>query len=168
MPIPARRRRTRRQLSGPPLATPHHGLPSSSQVAHRPPLDPAHLRSLSGLGNEYFLHGYLAKARDVFEGIRALNPTYADAHLALGIVYSWLGRREEALTCFRQFEALEPMQPEVDLSRAEVFVEGGMGQRALDFLKAAADKARARPPDDPSVLQRVAALEALLKLGLSL
>ncbi len=65
------------------------------------------------LGYLNYLNGDREGALTEFESAVILNPQYADAKYFLGLVYSQLGRRDEAVQQFTDVQTLNPDNKEV-------------------------------------------------------
>lgn len=65
-------------------------------------------RSWYRMGRELYGRGELEQARAAYVEALGLQPKYADAHSALGVVYAALGRQDDAVRAFQAAIALSP------------------------------------------------------------
>lgn len=124
-----------------------------------PKLQPDAARALCGLAEVFYQHGLRAKAKTVLEGVIALCPDYADAHLAVGVV---LDRDEDtagARRAFQRYRELRPRCFKADVEWAQSLIEGGEPKPALRLLEQALAKARSLGDSNAAT-----AIQAMMRL----
>ena len=82
--------------------------------------------------------GRLDEARQLFEGMTAINPKDGAAHAALGTVFQKLGRITDAIAEYDAALALEPENPVALGNRGELRIKRGELDGMDDLVKAVA------------------------------
>ena len=113
--------------------------PPASQVSPRVRLGVTtqEFREMGRIGAMYYNRGDLAKARTVFEGLVAMDPSSSDAHAALGALLT--RTIENDLALFHLNRAIELNDKEIAayVNRAEVKLRQQQGESAVADLKRA-------------------------------
>ena len=92
------------------------------------------LYAIAGQGKRLFEAGQTEDARKVFEGLVALNPYDYNFHVGLGAVLQRQGKLDLALVEYDRAVQLNERDLAARANRAEVLVEKGEIQRAVDDL----------------------------------
>jgi Flp pilus assembly protein TadD len=100
-------------------------------------ITPEQFQEMGRIGVMFYEQGHLEKARSVFEALVRLDPNSADAHSALGALYTRLKRDDEALEHLSRAVELDVERIAPYVNRAEVYI------RKMDIEKAVADLRRA-------------------------
>ncbi|MFO0946489.1 MAG: tetratricopeptide repeat protein [Planctomycetota bacterium] len=95
-----------------------HWRSDETIFAHALKVNPASVQALSGLGGIAYRQGRLADALELYSRVPRLNPTLAATHLSrvqnnLGLVYSSLGKPEEAIRHFEMSVNSNPTTADV-------------------------------------------------------
>jgi tetratricopeptide (TPR) repeat protein len=101
------------------------------------------LYAIAEIGHNYLFNGGLDLALSLFEGLVAIEPNEAYFALALGLTHDRLGEPQEAYRWYQQASKLDPSDARPDVNRAELEIEAGRHDRALQLLQRGAAKARA-------------------------
>lgn len=95
------------------------------------------MMDMARAGEMLFAQGQLDQARDIFEGLVALNPHIAHYHTALGCVYLRQKRVDDALNEFNIAIEKNPYDIDAFTNRGEILLTKGKLEEALnDFNKA--------------------------------
>jgi tetratricopeptide (TPR) repeat protein len=108
--------------------------------------------------------GRLDEARQVFEGMTAINPKDAAAHAALGTVYQKLDRLEDAVIQYDAAIALDPKNPVALGNRGELRLKRGDLDGMDDLVKAV----EAEPEGTLPASKRATGLLTAIALGSSM
>lgn len=84
------------------------GVAAGLKAVELSPEDP---QALDALGWAYSQAGYLVKAEDALQRALARSPSFAGAHVHVGVTYLRWGQNEKALEHWRQALALDPDGP---------------------------------------------------------
>ena len=118
---------TRAATSAPPSST-------LEQVVRRGTADQSILVVLAGYLQEA---GALPQAAQLLEAVIASHPDYADAHNSLGVVYSRMGRHEQARSAFRKVLDLDPTSATAHENLGiDAIGSGDLGAAADDLTRA--------------------------------
>jgi tetratricopeptide (TPR) repeat protein len=94
-------------------------------------------REMGRIGGMYYNRGDLGKARTVFEGLVAMDPSSSDAHAALGALLTRTFENELALVHLTRAIELDDRQISAYVNRAEVRLRQKHGEAAVADLKKA-------------------------------
>jgi Tfp pilus assembly protein PilF len=94
-------------------------------------------REMGRIGGMYYNRGDLGKARTVFEGLVAMDPSSSDAHAALGALLTRTLENELALVHLNRAIELDGKQIAAYVNRAEVLLRKRQGEAAVADLKRA-------------------------------
>jgi predicted O-linked N-acetylglucosamine transferase (SPINDLY family) len=105
----------------------------SATLAHHPDSAPL----LNGLGNCAMVCRDCTAAREYYLRALRIKPDLAEAHYNLGNIMREWDRLDEALTCYRNAEKVQPGEPATLVNSGLVLLTLGEITRAEDFLKRA-------------------------------
>lgn len=94
-------------------------------------------REMGKIGAMYYNQGDLEKARTIFEGLVAMDPTSSAAHASLGALLTRNQEDDRALEHLNQAIKLNPQETAAYVSRAEVLLRMKKGEEAVADLKRA-------------------------------
>jgi tetratricopeptide (TPR) repeat protein len=112
---------------------------SPNQVTPRVRLGvtPQEFREMGRIGAMYYNRGDLGKARTVFEGLVAMDPTSSDAHAALGALLTRTIENDLALIHLNRAIELNEKEIAAYVNRAEIKLRQRKGEAAVADLKKA-------------------------------
>jgi tetratricopeptide (TPR) repeat protein len=110
---------------------------SAPHVAGAQTADAAQVQALSAQGERALAERRYADAEQAFERLRQLQPTLAEVHARLGLVYFQQGKFAEAVPVLRQAVKLKPALPNVATLLAMSLSETGRHAEALPALEKA-------------------------------
>jgi Flp pilus assembly protein TadD len=113
-------------------------------------------QQIAQVGCDFASAGQFDEARQIFEGLVAVNPKDAAAHAALGTVYQQLGRTSEALAEYDAAIAIDGKNPVARANRGEIRIKRG-------DLKGLEDLTQAVTADPAGELPASRRAQALLK-----
>ena len=93
-------------------------------------------QQIAQIGCDFAAAGQLDEARQIFEGLVAMNPKDAAAHAALGTVYQRLARTDEAIAEFDAALGLDARNPVALANRGELRLKRGEVNGLDDLAKA--------------------------------
>jgi Flp pilus assembly protein TadD len=103
-------------------------------------------QQIAQVGCDFAAAGQHDEARQIFEGLVAINPKDAAAHAALGTVYQKLSRNEDALLSYSEALLLDAKNPVALANRGELRLKLGDAEGMKDLVSAvAADPAGELP-----------------------
>jgi len=120
---------------------------------------PHYVEALTNQGLVELERGNVARARQLFERARRLNPDVAQPHHALGVLAELELRRDEAAVHYREALAVDPGFAPARANLARLLFEGGRLEEAREQFKRLIEVA----PDEPSGYAGLAV--CLLTLG---
>ena len=94
-------------------------------------------REMGRIGAMYYNRGDLAKARTVFEGLVAMDPSSSDAHAALGALLTRTIENDLALEHLNKAIELNETEIAAYVNRAEIKLRQKQGEAAVADLKRA-------------------------------
>jgi Tfp pilus assembly protein PilF len=98
---------------------------------------PQEFREMGRIGAMYYNRGDLAKARTVFEGLVAMDPSSSDAHAALGALLTRTLENDLALEHLNKAIELNRAEIAAYVNRAEIKLRQKQGEAAVADLKRA-------------------------------
>jgi tetratricopeptide (TPR) repeat protein len=93
------------------------------------------LYEIAGQGHNLYDAGQIDSARQVFEGLTALDPNDSFFHSGLGAIYQQQGALERALIEYDRALALNERDIPARCNRAEVLLEQGRTEAAIEDLE---------------------------------
>jgi tetratricopeptide (TPR) repeat protein len=128
-------------------------------------LTPEQMASLLLLGHTCYENGKYKQARDIFEGVRVMDPSNPYPSAVLGSMLQQEGKCEEAIACFTTALQIYPEDIHTLTNRGECYLNLGKFPEAAEDLK----KAITLDPDlkNPAA-NRARLLAALTLEGLKL
>jgi Tfp pilus assembly protein PilF len=100
-------------------------------------VSPQEFREMGRIGAMYYNRGDLAKARTVFEGLVAMDPSSSDAHAALGALLTRTIENDLALEHLNRAIELNDSEIAAYVNRAEIKLRQKQGESAVADLKRA-------------------------------
>lgn len=104
----------------------------------------ADLEAIAEMGYHYLFSGGHRLAAAIFDGLAAIRPNVAYYFLGRGLAADHLGDRERALSCYGRAAELDPSDGRADINLAELELEAGRRDRAIDLLKRGHNKSKRR------------------------
>ncbi len=92
---------------------------------------------LAEIGYQLFLQGKNSDAQKIFEGLIVLNPYDGYFHSVLGSIFARSGESDKAVREYSIAINLDPKDPQALVNRAELELQKGQFEDALNDLKAA-------------------------------
>lgn len=94
------------------------------------------IASLLLCGYNFFNHGRLQEAKNIFEGLSILDPDIPYVNCILGAIYQRLGKTDQAVLRYSQAITLFPQDIVALTNRAEIYLsEGKFLEAAIDLKK---------------------------------
>jgi Flp pilus assembly protein TadD len=93
------------------------------------------IASLLLCGYNFFNHGRLQEAKNIFEGLSLLDPDIPYVNCILGAIYQRLGKSDLAVLRYSQAITLFPQDIVALTNRAEIYLSEGKFLDAADDLK---------------------------------
>jgi len=118
----------------------------SRPEGHKAPVSRTEIAEMSLFGHHLFERGQLDEARSVFEKIVAWGVKEAFPHTMLGTIYLAKGQKDRALTLFETALQLDGLDMAARVYRAEILLEGGKLEDAIQDLQRAIAQGRAGDP----------------------
>jgi tetratricopeptide (TPR) repeat protein len=127
------------------------------------------LYELAVQAERLFRAGNLVGAEAAFSGLTALMPTCDDFHTGLGAVYHRQRRNEEASIAYSRALGLNPLNISARVNRAELYLEQGEIDAALEDLALArrADPEGSNPHSERTRAVTLALVNLLKEFGAS-
>jgi tetratricopeptide (TPR) repeat protein len=100
-------------------------------------LKPDEMMQIARIGQTMFAQGQIEKAREIYEGLTALNPHIGYYHTALGCVYLREGKVDEALKEYTIAIEKNPYDIDAYTNRGEIYLRQGRIEEALNDLNKA-------------------------------
>ena len=91
-----------------------------------------------------FADGEVAESVKLLEEVLRIDPTYADAYEAVGVIFGRSGKFHEAIDIFQRLAEVVPDEPMVDTNLSLYFMKIGDKARAEDYSAKALQKNMAR------------------------
>jgi folate-binding protein YgfZ len=102
------------------------------------------VHALYDLAIRSYADGDVPRAMELFEGALRLDPTFADAYEAIGVILGKEGRYHEAIDFFRRLEEVAPDEPMVNTNLSLYYMKIGDKETAEDESGKATLKGMAR------------------------